>query len=102
MYEQQQRHEMILEKTHPTGAEEWYCPTCGRRMLFRWRPEFRRIVLEPGDEYAQHSGSKGGLRIGPVQVTQVAEDEISEENLRVWREALEDIEFDDWGDEKAA
>src|SRR5689334_20094557 len=52
-------HEMVLETTHSSGAEEWYCPTCGRRLLLRWPPAYEKIVLVPGDEYAAHSGSKG-------------------------------------------
>jgi hypothetical protein len=64
-----QRHEMVLERTHPSGAEDWYCPTCGRRMSITWQP-WKKIVLEPGDTYAAHSGSKGGLEMGPLQVSQ--------------------------------
>jgi hypothetical protein len=62
---QQEHHEMVLETTHSSGAEEWYCPTCGRRFLLQWPPTYKKIVLECGDEEALHSGSKGGLRIGP-------------------------------------
>lgn len=50
------RHEMELERTHPSGAQEWYCPTCGRRFLMQWPPNYKKIVLEPGDEQAYHSG----------------------------------------------
>ena len=49
MYEQEQ-HEMVLEATHPSGEEEWFCPTCGRRFLMRWPPAYEKIVLERGDE----------------------------------------------------
>jgi len=92
MYELQQ-HEMRLETTHPSGAEEWYCPTCGRCILLRCPPTNEMIILEPGDQYARHSGSTGGLRIGPVQVAQrdAERDEVSEESLRPWIEALEDL-----------
>jgi hypothetical protein len=61
---QQEHHEMVLETTHASGAEEWYCPTCGRRFLMQWPPTYKKIVLESGDEEALHSGSKGGLSIG--------------------------------------
>jgi hypothetical protein len=61
---QQEHHQMTLEATHSSGAEEWYCPTCGRRFLMEWPPAYRKIVLDPGDEYAIHSGNKGGLAIG--------------------------------------
>jgi hypothetical protein len=66
---ERQRHEMVLENTHHSGAEDWYCPTCGRRMTITWRP-WKKIILEPGDIYASHSASKGGLRVGALQITQ--------------------------------
>jgi hypothetical protein len=61
---QQEHHEMVLETTHSSGAEEWFCPTCGRRFLMQWPPAYKKIILEAGDEEALHSGNKGGLRIG--------------------------------------
>jgi hypothetical protein len=62
--DQQEHHQMTLEATHASGAEEWFCPTCGRRFLMNWPPAYQKIVLDPGDEYAIHSGNKGGLAIG--------------------------------------
>jgi hypothetical protein len=90
-----QQHEMVLENTHPSGAEEWYCPTCGRRFLMQWPPAYEMIVLEPGDQYAQHSGGKGGLRIGGLQVEQenAESDDVSEERLRPWIKALENLDL---------
>lgn len=65
----QEHHEMLLATTHPSGAEEWHCPTCGRRFLLKWPPSYKKIVLDPGDEYAAHSGSKGDmLRLGAVDL----------------------------------
>jgi hypothetical protein len=65
----QEHHEMMLAITHPSGAEEWYCPTCGRRFLLKWPPAYQKIILEPGDEYAAHSGSKGEiLRLGSLEL----------------------------------
>ena len=69
----EQQHEMILEETHSSGAEEWYCPICGRRMTITWHP-WKKIILEPGDIYAAHSASKGGLQIGSLQITQANDD----------------------------
>jgi hypothetical protein len=65
---EQQRHEMILEVTHPSGAEEWYCPTCGRRFMLNWPPVYRKIILDPGNELAIHSGGKGGLNMSQVDI----------------------------------
>ncbi len=31
-------HEMVLERTHVSGVEEWYCPSCGRRFLVQLIP----------------------------------------------------------------
>ena len=91
----QEQHEMVLEMTHASGAEEWYCPTCGRRFLMQWPPAYEMVILEVGDQYAQHSGSIGGLRIGSAQAAQgePETDEISEERLRPWIKALEDLDI---------
>ena len=60
---------MILTSTGESGAEEWVCPTCGRRMLLRWPPNYEKLILEHGDEAAIHVGGKGGLSLGHVAVT---------------------------------
>lgn len=62
------RHEMILNGSGESGAEEWICPTCGRRMLLRWPPNYEKLILEHGDESAVHVGGKGGLRVGQAAV----------------------------------
>jgi hypothetical protein len=67
MYEQEQ-HEMQIERSHPSGAEEWYCPTCGRRFLMQWPPAYSKIILQPGDEYAIHTGGKGGVSMGTPRI----------------------------------
>ena len=95
-----QSHDMLLEKTHPTGAEEWYCPTCGRRFVMQWPPKYKRIVLALGDEYAAHRGGKGGLTIGTTQVTgtETPHDLKESETLRLehWEEWFNSLETDDW------
>jgi hypothetical protein len=50
------KHEMILEKKHSSGADEWFCPACGRRMLISWKPKFRRTILEAGETNVAHVG----------------------------------------------
>jgi len=92
MYESGQ-HEMNLEATYPSGAEEWYCPTCGRRILLRLPPNNEMIIVEPGDQSASHSGSIGGLRIGPLQVAHREGDQVSEESLGPWIRALKDLDL---------
>ncbi|MER5636980.1 hypothetical protein ABT095_08490 [Kitasatospora sp. NPDC002227] len=69
-------HEMKLTGRLASGADEWSCPTCGRRIALRRPPTPELTVLEPGDETAVHVGlipneaameavEKYGL--GPVQ-----------------------------------
>ncbi len=65
---EQQHHTMCLVDTDASGAEEWFCPTCGRCFLLRWPPMYQKTVLDPGDEHATHSGGKGGLMIGRLSV----------------------------------
>lgn len=91
------QHQMQLEVTHPSGAEEWACPECGRRLLMQWPPTYRRVVLEAGDEFAIHSGSKGGLTLIASQLndSSALADEFSQ---GPWAEWLEELDFgDSWG-----
>jgi hypothetical protein len=87
------QHEMQLGETYSTGAEEWYCPTCGRRILLNLPPANDLLILEPGDQHAGHSGSRGGLRIGPVRETHREDDDVSDESLVPWIRALEDLDI---------
>jgi len=64
-----EHHEMILSETRESGAEEWACTTCARRIVFRWPPRYEKLVLEHGDVNAVHVGGKGGLRVGGLAVT---------------------------------
>ncbi len=93
---EQQQHEMVLELTHPSGMQGWYCPNCGRRILLQVPPNSELIIVEPGDQSAGHNGSIGGLRIGAVQASEREEEpeEISEERLLPWIKALEDLDLD--------
>ena len=71
-----EQHEMVLSGTTDSGAEEWACPTCGRRIVFRWPPNYEKLVLEYGDANAVHVGGKGGLRVGGVAVIPAAATEV--------------------------
>lgn len=92
--QQVEQHAMQLEKIHPSGAEEWRCPTCNRRFLVQWPPKYKKIILEPGDEYASHSGGKGGLLMQTPVVNQVEELPLSD----VWHTAIEKLDFTNWYD----
>lgn len=63
MYRNTERHEMELVDTYPDGAEEWFCPVCYRRFILQWPPNYKRVILEAGDENAVHSGGKNGARM---------------------------------------
>jgi hypothetical protein len=99
----EQQHAMILEKTDSTGVEEWYCPTCGRRMLINWKPKFKRTVLEAGDPDASHGGFKGGQQIQDLMISSMnelssseeAEVHIDEARLAPWQAWLEESGFED-------
>jgi hypothetical protein len=104
---EQQQHEMVLEEASASGEENWYCPTCGRRMIITWRP-WKKVVLEQGDQYAAHSGSKGGLKLGPLQIMQgnqvvgssVPESSTDDPYLAPWQRWLESVDSDDlWNKE---
>jgi hypothetical protein len=69
---QQTEHQMILQHVDPSGIEEWYCPTCGRRFLLQWPPEYRKVILDAGDENAIHSGGKSGC--SNTSISSVRED----------------------------
>jgi hypothetical protein len=92
----QEQHEMRLERTHPSGAEEWFCPTCRRRFVIEWSPAYKRIVLTAGDEWVVHSGGKGDLQMGPPQMDQDQAPDFPN-NLRIALERLlENVDFDSW------
>lgn len=87
-------HEMVFEKAHLSGVEEWYCPSCGRRFLVQWPPAYKMIVLEPGEKDTRHSLSKLNSRSGTVPVTQTEEPEpIEEFRLIPWLKWMEEADF---------
>ena len=91
-----EQHEMQLEATHSSGAEEWYCPACGRRFLVEWSPAYNMIIIEPGDQYARHRGSQCDLDTEALQVEQNDEAPLTEDSrLAPWLAWLEEVDFDD-------
>jgi len=107
--DERQKHEMILEKKHPSGADEWFCPTCGRRMLISWEPKFRRTVLAAGDPRATHGGFRIDLPMGGLPVPTAigstsheyrddVELNIDETSLAPWKAWLDKRGFEDLWD----
>jgi len=70
-------HEMVLAGRHESGAEDWHCPECGRRMLLRWTPDFQKVIVDRGDEGATHVGGRGGVRLTAATETGLPERERS-------------------------
>ena len=98
-YSKSQQHEMQLVRTHPSGAEVWACPTCGRWVVMHVQPHLRKLdirVLTAGDEFAEHVGSTGGLRILNTNVEAVEEvPELSEELRDAINEVFQDMDLDE-------
>ncbi|HLA99236.1 MAG TPA: hypothetical protein VJL34_12335 [Anaerolineales bacterium] len=107
----QEHHNMVLVNSYPSGEEELYCPTCGRRILIRWpcsksQTDYKKVVLQVGDEYAIHHGWKGSLKLDASPVTRQAE--LSAQNpsarqsahddqrLAQWEQWLEQMGFEGW------
>ena len=94
-----QQHEMLLNKTYPSGAEEWYCPTCGRRFVMQWPPKYKRIILNSGDRDTAHRGGKGELQMGAIQIKPNGEHALpAEEDLPLdhWRSWLDNEDTSKW------
>jgi hypothetical protein len=93
---EQKKHEMILELTHVSGMQGWYCPTCGRRILLQVPPNEQMLIVEVGNTAVTHSGSSGGLHIGAIELSQQDNRvcDISDESLRPWIKALEALDLD--------
>jgi hypothetical protein len=116
--ENSEHHIMVHQGTHSSGAEEWYCPACGRRFLMSWPPDYKRVILEPGDENAVHTGGKGGVQMNNMQANSpdlldelsaemVGENKSSpvqnaplfpDDGIRLvqWEEWLENVGFEEW------
>ena len=120
-----QRHLMQLAMTYPSGAEEWSCPTCGRRLVMDGLPGYEqltlergekhvlawgrtigtavaaKIVLDPGDDAAFHTGSKrhsDAFATGDAAL----DDYELQARLSSWSEGLADVDFGDQGAEPSA
>lgn len=70
-------HIMRLDKIYPTGAEEWCCIYCERRVMKQHEPLEREIILDPG------------LSLGE----NVIETEISEELWLALEEVLSGVDL---------
>ena len=78
------------------GTDEWYCPTCGRRVIIAYPPRYKKIVLVEGDPSAVHSGGKGGVQIYPHHVGEV------DPRLEIWQQWMDSVDFEShWNDQRS-
>jgi hypothetical protein len=66
-----ERHEMQLQRTFPSGAQEWFCPECKRWMVIHHdsvRGKVKIVVLETGDALAGHFGGTKGVVVTESQI----------------------------------
>jgi len=92
---QPEQHEMQIQTKYASGTELWYCPTCGRKFLLDWPPEYKKTVLDPGNELAVHSGGKGGLSMGSTKIGQVINAELPETVRSTIEKILENFDSED-------
>lgn len=91
------QHEMCLEAAHPSGAQEWSCPSCARRFVVQFGTKVTIIMLEAGNEGVSHTGSTtDSLRLGPPRPSKSEEETALDDLWAQIEEALKDIDFDDW------
>lgn len=92
---QQESHEMVFERMIAQNTDELYCPVCGRRIVIQWAPDFKKTVLEPGNENAIHTASKRGPGAGsevyPTPEELTADDM---QRLTEWETFIQQIDFD--------
>lgn len=89
-----QGHTMQLERTYPTGVEEWWCPTCQRRFVAQWAPEIRRLILEPGEAHIPHRGGDLSLNLALEPGTGDHAPPLTEaEANSLWAEWLNDLDL---------
>jgi hypothetical protein len=115
--DRQRAHEIQLERIYPTGAQEWRCHACGRRLMTIAPPGCETIALEYGDRYILVWGDAIGavraikilIEAGDEQAVhyggQVDSDPTTAESMQdeesmlmetnPWTEWLEDIDFGD-------
>lgn len=88
-----EKHKMKLYRQFATRAEEWICPTCGRRMILSAPPGYQRVLIKTGDRYALHHGdfARRWRLTGPAQQEARPEPNLSP----LWLEALRSLDLGD-------
>jgi hypothetical protein len=66
-----ERHEMRLQRTFPSGAQEWLCPECRRWVVLHHEAaqgRLKTVVLEAGDERTAHHGGTEGVSMSSPRI----------------------------------
>jgi hypothetical protein len=87
-------HQMVLQTEYETGAEEWWCPACGRRFVAQWAPKYKRIILSEGNGQARHGGGKGDLQVLSLDVSEPGAAAREEQRLEPWANWAESADFE--------
>ncbi len=93
-----EQHQMVVKETYPTGAQRWFCPTCGRNFIISWPGSsqgYKRIVLDEGDEQATHAGGTDGLLMQSADVLPVVSEQPGETDAREGESSADDLD-DPW------
>lgn len=92
---QQEVHTMEFVESHKNGQDELYCPTCGRRMLLSWPPNYKKVILEMGNAFAVHTAGRGGIKLEVPQVLAPEnQDEADDPGLEPWITWMKQIDFE--------
>ena len=95
-----QRHEMNWEQNHPSGAQEWCCPTCGQCLLVTRTPRFMTVIRKAGNESALHTLSNtrqsGSGQLISIDDARQEEPEtlLDEARLAPWIAWMESVGFE--------
>lgn len=92
---QPEQHEMQIQTKYESGTELWYCPTCGRTFLLHLPPQYKKTILNIGDESAVHSGGKGGLQMGSTKIGKAMEPALPEAIRATVEKILEKFDTED-------
>ena len=82
------KHDILVVKKYASGAEEWFCPTCGRSFIVQWSPEYQCVVLNPGNPAAIHNMSRGAL------ILQAPLSSIDTARLAPWSDYLSSLDVE--------
>lgn len=74
-------HLMRLDRIYPSGAEEWCCIYCERRVMKQHEPTEQEIILDAGVSNGKHAAD-------------IIETEISDELWLAIQDVLDNVEME--------